>query len=301
MTRRNRGLAALYKALEKPAGPHLDDETLAAIVDAELAGEKVGQLYPGEIGHIESCEHCASTYSDLLLMMQEVVGDMALAAEAISPIEAYTAFLQREIQKKTGELALLPELVAYLAAALARKLKRKPDKKLPPVLLINLIQEWPASVKLTADMVKTIAAVISQNTAALSIFLTGQAAVIWRTAFSAAAELIENKYCLKFDPLPTQLGEPKATYEAGTDRLLARLAWPEPPLQVEARLSRQTALTCRLTIQLQGAKGTALGGHRIYILYYQVEESAETDADGAAYFNDIPIAALPELKITVEH
>lgn len=300
MTMRDHRLAALYQALKQPTGPHLDDETLAVIVDAELAGERVDLLYTKEIEHVEICEQCALAYSDLLMLMGEVMGDMALAADAVSPLEAYTAFLQLEIQKGVGELPRMPELAAHLAAALARQLKVKPIEELPLALLGGVIREWPSTVQLTADIVKAIAAIINRNTAALSVFLTGQAAMVWSKAFLVRAERVDNKCRLTLDGMAGQIREPQAAYEAGNDRLLTRLAIPNSPLQLEARLSRQTPLTCRLMIQLQRAKGTELAGYKIHIGYDGMEESAETDTTGIAYFNDIPIAALPELKITVE-
>lgn len=84
-----RGLAALYQALNSPPTPHLDDETLAQIVEAELAGENVDMLYSDQVEHIESCETCAAAYSELLVIMQEIVGEMAQAAE---PTDHFSTF-----------------------------------------------------------------------------------------------------------------------------------------------------------------------------------------------------------------
>lgn len=296
----NRGLAALYRALKEPTGPHLDDEALAAIIDAELAGENVSLLFTNEIEHVETCEQCALAYSNLLVTMQEVMGDMALAAEAITPVEAYAAFLQTEIQKKTGQLSLLPELVNYLAGVLARQLTTVPVGRLPVKVPTGLIRQSPFAASLTADAVKNISATIVKNTAALSTFLTGQAAVIWNKPFLVTAELVDSKYRLTLNGSTAHIGEPKIAREVGNERLLTHLAIPDSPLQLEARLFRERSLTCRLTIQLRGTKESALAGHKIQVHYHPIEKSAETDTTGTAHFNDIPIAALPELKITVE-
>jgi hypothetical protein len=207
-----RGLAALYRALREPTGPHLDDKTLAFIVDAELAKEDVDTLFNEQMTHIESCESCAANYSELLVMMQRIVGEMALEAE-------------------------------------------------------------------TPDAVT----------------------MIWNRALAATADLINNKLRLTFTtPLP-QIAEPKAVYGTGDERLLTRQTIPgSPPIILEARLSRRSPLTCRLTIQLQGQIEVNLVGYQVGIQYGEVKETAETGKTGAVQFDNIPIAALPGLEITVE-
>lgn len=79
-----RGLAALHQALSEPAGPHLDDETLARIADAEMAGEDVAALFKSQITHMELCEECAAAYSELVVMLQSTVEEMGQIAEALS-------------------------------------------------------------------------------------------------------------------------------------------------------------------------------------------------------------------------
>jgi hypothetical protein len=207
-----RGLAALYRALREPTGPHLDDEMLALVVDAELAGEDVDTLFNEQMTHVGSCESCAANYSELLVMMQGIVGEMALEAE-------------------------------------------KPDA----------------------------------------------VTMIWNRALGATADIINNKLRLTFTtPLP-QLGESKPVYETGDERILTRQTIPgPPPLTVEARLSRLSPLTCRLTIQLEGEVMVNLAGYRIGIRYGEVEETAETNKTGSIRFDNIPIAALSGLEITIE-
>lgn len=78
----DRGLAALYNALNTPLSSHLDDEVLALIVDAELAGENIEQIYQEQLTHIEICERCATNYSELVLAMHGIFEDMAEAAES---------------------------------------------------------------------------------------------------------------------------------------------------------------------------------------------------------------------------
>ncbi|MFZ0547026.1 MAG: hypothetical protein WAM60_16395 [Candidatus Promineifilaceae bacterium] len=236
----DRGLAALYQALNNPPGSHLDDETLALIVDAELAGEDVDKLFSDQIDHIETCESCATAYSDLMVMMQEMIGDMTRAAETVSQTETTSLTEEARLLKAAAE---------------------------------------PTSERL--------------------VNLTQQAALVWNRVFSATADLIGDKYHLALAGSPSQLAEPRTAYHAGNDRLLVRLDLPGSLLHLEAHLSRQTLLTCHLTIQLKSAKETRLAGHMVQIRYKRIAESAETGNTGAVRFNNIPIAALPELEITV--
>lgn len=206
-------LAALYKALKTPIGPHLSDETLSLIVDAQLAGESIEQNFESELAHIEHCEQCAANYSALLMMMQGILGDMALTAES-------------------------------------------PDR-------ITMIWEWVMST--TAEWVS--------KTKSLRLNLDA--------------------------PLP-QLRESGPVYGGQDERLLAKQEIAgTPPLILEVRLTRQTPLTCRLSIQLQSPEGDKVEKHQVQIQYEGVVRTAETNPTGAAAFDSLPIAALPTLEIVL--
>ncbi len=99
-----RGLAALYLAMSEPIGTHLDDETLAVIVDAEMAGQDVEQLYSSELAHIEQCERCASAYSELMLMVETAVEEMAQSMTVPEDITAFDiAAIWRQAFSLTAE------------------------------------------------------------------------------------------------------------------------------------------------------------------------------------------------------
>ena len=83
------GLTTLYQALTEPLGPHLDDETLAEIASAEAAGENVDRMYADQLHHIESCVICAEAYASLAEGMLAATADMAEAANALTPFDAY--------------------------------------------------------------------------------------------------------------------------------------------------------------------------------------------------------------------
>lgn len=209
----DRGLAALYNALKRPVGPHLDDETLALIVDAELAGESIEHNFGSDLAHIERCEQCAANYSELLLMMQGILSDMALMAES-------------------------------------------PDK----------------------------------------------ITMIWERIRTGAAEWIQKTKTLRLtlDAPLAQLREPGPVYGDPGERPLTKQDIPSSPsLTLNARLIRQTPLTCRLSIQLESQERADLAGYEIQIRVGEDIRTAETNTNGTAVFDSLPIAALPTLQISI--
>lgn len=222
----DRGLAALFLALTNSPTPHLDDETLSRIVDAELAGDNVDLIFNEQISHMETCETCASTYSELFLMMAEIVDNMAQTAETLT----------------------LP----------------------------------------------TSENILDKST------IAEQSERIWQQVFIATAQRIQNQFRLTLKSPQAQIAEPKPSYEAGDERPLISRPLPDSPLQIIIRLSRQTIVTCRLTVQLKGPEGTELAGFKIALRYGGQIESAETGPGGLLNFENIPITALPNLEITAE-
>jgi hypothetical protein len=215
-----RGLAALFEALSTPIGSHLDDETLAVMVDAEMAGEDIEALYGSQIGHIERCERCASAYSELMVLLQTAVE--ALGQEMAEPL---------------------------------------PKADAPPLDI----------------------------------------SAIWRKALSFTAEQIGGHFRLRLLPDSGHYLRESPPIYGGDDE------WPLPPLNLpttrpltlKAHFSRQTAESCGLTIKLQDLEGNPLANQSIQIQFDGQTKTAETAPDGAAAFNNIPIAALPRLTITI--
>lgn len=87
------GLAALQQALTEPPGQHLDDEMLAEIASAEVAGENIDRAYDAQMQHIEACVKCAETYASLVEGMLVATAGMAEVANALTPREALGAQL----------------------------------------------------------------------------------------------------------------------------------------------------------------------------------------------------------------
>lgn len=149
-----RGLAALHQALSGADSPHLDDETLARIVEAELAGEAVETLFAAEMVHIESCERCATAYSELMVMLETAVEDLAHAAESVPRPEAPDILIPsiwRQAWKLTAEqigrsirLTLSPETVFVIRES-PPIYGPQEDWQLPPLTL-----PAPTSIQLAA-------------------------------------------------------------------------------------------------------------------------------------------------------
>ena len=87
------GLRALRQTLRTQTSTHLDDETLAILATAEIGGEAIELIFAGELAHLETCVTCAESYDNLMLLMQEAIGEMTAAANLITPTQVFAALL----------------------------------------------------------------------------------------------------------------------------------------------------------------------------------------------------------------
>lgn len=72
------------------------------------------------------------------------------------------------------------------------------------------------------------------------------------------------------------------------------------PLVVQIEAQRYTPVSCELLIYVDRLMMTGGAGLQVMMRYAEVEKTAVTDSKGMVVFNDIPIAALENLTISIE-
>ncbi len=280
-------LDELRRALKEPTGPHLDDERLAEIVTAEAAAEDVAALYVAEMAHLARCPNCAAEYGELMSLSLTAVADMAAAAQSITPQEAFIALLQQELDEPLA--AGIHESAAAFPLLFAR----------PPATP----EEFDASLANTALSPKNqaIVAAARRNLPALAAYLMGAAAAIWGQALAVQTAVSEQGHQLQLQPAPVSAVPVLSSSERGKEwPLLSRRVGYPVSWHVAARARRQSATACTLTVQADRPGLADAGGRLITITYGERMVTAVTDANGAATFVNVPIAALPTLLLTID-
>lgn len=285
------GAKALGQALGAPAGPHLDDETLAALATAEAAGESLEALYPEAVAHIETCVRCAKAYAELAEMMMEAVASMASAARRMSPEEVYAGLLARRLAAEGAhDVQSVVERAAARLPALFTDLPAGPEEVTP-----GLIAEAMAVGEVeeeAAGAAQRVTELVREQLSALTLYLQGAAATTWERAVAVTAEVggRRQEVALAQDPAPGVIREAQSEYRAPEE---------EGRLPVTLRAVRLSTIACRLEVQVEGREG-GVAGAVVRVHLPGREETVVTDDQGLATFAPVPIAALPHLLVRVE-
>lgn len=294
------GLGALRRALAGPPGSHLDDEVLAEMVTAEVSGEDVEAVYATQLEHVESCVSCAETYGDLLSLMADAVEEMAAAAAAQSPADVYATVLQRELAAAGVERDDLPALAREVASTLAASFTRLPDDVSVEMARAALAQSATGDER-EPELVTAVTQALQQTRSALALYLETAAGNLWGRAVA-----VRDEAAVRWRRLYLSLEPPRgaALLRAETvgDRwpLFQREVGDPRPLTVEAHAERVGPLACRIVVRVDRPGLRRAAGRAVEIAYRDIRQRRETDENGVARFEPIPIAALPELAVHVE-
>ncbi len=296
--RTDRGLQNLRRALI-PSHEHLEDNSLADLTTAEIAGNDIEALYPQEMAHLESCPACAQTYADLIEMTLAAFGGMAENAASVSPQTVYAAILARDLSLHVDETAAIPELARALAGGLPLLFVQPPVAEDISAPLFENLARSLAGGKTGALSPGLLARLIGRNLRALAIYLQGAADALWGTSVGFAAEQLMSRYSLQLNLAPqpaiSTLGGNYVTGDSWA--MLGIRAGQSLPLNFSLRAERMTELACRLKIVLDRPGLVDPSGRQVEMIYGGHTYSAHTNERGQVVFESIPIAAIPDLEI----
>lgn len=291
----NNNLLILGHLLTDQSSSHLNNERLAEIVTAEVAGEDVAALYADDMQHIESCLFCAEAYSNLALMVQTAVIEMSTAAETITPQEVYTTLLLQDTASWSSPqlLQIIQELISRFPLIFAQA------PASPTEISQSTIQKLlDPVIAIPADLVSAITEVVQRRLAALSLYLIGVAQHTWGQNLDIKVETSPFGHLIHFQPGP-KLVIPTLSGQEASHRwpLLSRRIGSPVPYHLEARAERVSDLACQLVVRIDrpGLRHTA--GRQVEIRYSGVQETAVTNTQGIVTFLNVPIAAITQIEI----
>lgn len=292
------GQAHLRRALLEPPGGHLDDDMLALLATLEAAGENIDQHYPVEVAHLETCVTCAEAYAQLMALMLTAVGDMEAAAERYDPQANLQHYLQEALD---AELQAAPELKRELEAwletapaTLTQIDTQEVERALPTTGL------WSPSFR------ARLTQALSQRLTWLRDYALATAQTAWDQAFTWQAEPASGWYHLRLQPLPAKSVPLLSTRQVGAQREVVATRTPGPlGLNLVIVTQALDALRCQLLVSVD-RPGLSQASGRVVELRYGgavgdiMERTAVTDERGIAEFDEVPIAALPHLSVTIQ-
>lgn len=283
----NNHLDDLRRMLTEPAGAHLDDKKLVEIVTAELSGEDVDVLYAPEMAHLGRCPECAAAYEELASLSFTAVGNMAAAAYAMTPQQVLVGLLQAELGQPAA--AAVSEAVAALPLLFAQ------PPATPEAFDVALV-----GVSLPPSQSAVVAAARRYLTA-LAAYLASTAVVVWGRAVEVQTAVSPQGHRLQLQPAPGTAVPVLSSAETGDAwHLLSRPVGQPVAWHVSIRAARRSATGCALMVHVDRPGLADAGGRQVTIAYGGREETAVTDANGAAAFPLVPIAALPTLQVTID-
>jgi len=301
-TRKNNlGLENLRRALTASQTQHLDDAQLSELATADTAGEALETRFPQETAHLETCVPCAEAYAELVEMTLAAFEGMAEAAAAVSPLDVYTALLQRAVQTQTRETPTLARVVRQIANALPAHFPRAPATAgdIRPETITALAGQAQSPADLTPELLIALTQAVRQNLAALSLYLSGVAGSIWGRAVEVKSEVTGMWGNLRLGLAPRLaqpiLGEADSVGDEWA-LTIARMGRPLP-VNVTLQAERLSPLACRVIVRAD-RPGLPDAAGRVVELHFAGQTLIEqTDAGGVARFEPVPIAALENLKI----
>jgi hypothetical protein len=292
MTMDRRKLDHLRRLLVEP-GPHLDDESLAAIATAEAAGEDVAARFAAELAHVESCVACADSYAALVELMQAAIADMAEVATAPTPEEAFIASLSAA----AGPAVPRP-YVAGLVASLPLLLVEPPaDAAAAEQAVAHILSQ--ADSPANATIVAALARAMRATWPALVGYLRRQVDAVWGEAVTVVRSAAGPWHALELRLKPAEqplLGvkEPGPEWSLFSQRVGEPLS-----LRIDAQATRSGPLACRLSVRADRPGLANPAGRRVELLWPGHQSQALTDETGIATFDAVPIAALPQATIRI--
>jgi hypothetical protein len=267
-------ITALRQALSGPPGPHLDQQRLAELATAEVAGQLVEQRYQAALAHLEHCLTCAEAYSELVTLALTATEQMASAAAAVPPEAVYAAYLQQAASDAP------PQVIASLVAQLPLRFTAAPTSS------AGVSQEWVQAAVPQPTWANRLLQAIGHDLPALRLYLEQAAAAAWQQAADLRLDVNGRLLPLHLVSSPLLREERVTWYTAGES------------IQVE--VARLSPLACRLTVRLRPAAAAPLAGRSVTIRTPQESQTAETDGQGVAHFEPVAIAALPQLTIRIQ-
>jgi hypothetical protein len=270
-------IKALRQALGGPPGPHLDQELLAEVATAEVAGEPVETQYAAALAHLEHCLTCAEAYSELVTMALTAAEGMASAAMAVPAEAVYAALLQQAAADTPAPI------VAAVVAQLPLHFTAAPDSA------ADISEEWvQAAVSphpTAATWVDRLLPAIRQQLPALRLYLEQAGAAAWEQIKDWQIEVNGRPLPLQL-ALPSSLREEHLPYTTGQS--------------ITVELTRLSPLAGRLTVRLYPGdtqETAAVFGRVIALDMPHGSQTITTNEHGLAHFEPIPIPALPHIKI----
>jgi hypothetical protein len=296
---RKQQLTILRKALTKPPGLHLNDETLAELVSAEQRGEDIEELYPDEVNHIEGCIRCVQAYVELTELITAASHEMSVAATAISSTEVFVELLSKDVFKQAGALPNLQSVLTRIVADLPTLFTALPgsanDIKIPEVeaLIEKALPPTEAS-RFTPAIMNSI----REHWISFKVYLEKTSAEIWGRMIQSFPGTESNWKLLRLSLTPGMTIPTLGTHQTGEVWLLADQYVGEPiPFHFTAQADRIDLLACRLIIRTDRPGLHAVAGRPVRLIFTGKSLEGRTDHTGAVRFEPVPIAAIPGMEI----
>ena len=281
----------LRRMLTEPLGAHIDDERLAEMAAATAAGEDVDAMFGTELAHIEQCSACAAEYDELVNYSVSAVADMNLATQKITPQEMFAELIRRETDE-----SLDSDVIRQAIATLPFFFTESPSSAAAfDQALVG------TSISQQRNHLPRVFQSVRRNLSALTAYLSSTANAIWGHALQTETTSSAQGYSLNFQPAQAPAIPILGGHTVGDKwELFSRRVGKMPPLHVDVRAQRQTDLACSLTVHVDRPGLVSAAGRRITVVYGEVTATKATDDNGDVTFEEVPIAALAGLVLSID-
>lgn len=288
-------LTNLYKNLTSaPPVIHIGEEKLLEMASAESAGEDIALRYAEETQHMEYCLQCASAYSEVMELLLDMESVMASAAEAVAPADVFQALLGVPLAD-LADTAFVEAFVAQLPLAFAEF-----PAGITPDQIQQIANQTNHADQLTPNHIDTLTQTLQQNLTALHLYLQGQANKVWQQGVKYTTEVVGQWGRITLAPVPPKAVATLSGQEIGDHRLLfSRTRDRLLRLNIDADITRQSELACKLEVRADRPGLRKVAGREIVVTYNNQPHTATTNENGIAAFDAVPIAALPHLQVDI--
>ena len=288
------GLHTLKQALEAQRSTHLDDETLAMMATTEMGGEAIELMFAHELAHLETCVLCAESYANLMVLMQEALGEMTAAANLISSAHVLAALLADRLNTPHNQPSDL-QRIQQITDALSFTLTALPIQ--PDDVTIEAITA--AAPDASPTFITTLTQAMQDNLAALRLYLNRMADSFWGQMVNLQADSAGTWRTIQLSPMARPQTALLHGAETGpTWQLFSQSVGPVP-LTITAWATRLSPLACELIIRADRPGLRHPADRTIRIEYPGHSHTLTTNDSGEVRLSPVPVAALPHLKIEV--
>ena len=288
------GLNSLQQTLKTQRSTHLDDETLAMMATSEMGGEAIELMFAHELAHLETCVLCAESYANLMVLMQEALGEMTAAANLISPAHVLAALLADRLSTPHDQTDSL-QRIRQITDALPFTLTTLPTQSAD----VTIETITAAAPDASPTLITTLTQAMQDNLAALRLYLNRVADSLWGQMVNLQADVVGTWRTVQLTPTVRPQTALLHGEETGpTWQLFSQSVGPVP-LTITAWATRLSPLACELTVRADRPGLRRPADRTIRIEYPGHSHTLTTNDNGEVRLSPVPVAALPHLKIEV--